>query len=582
MNVPSTDIVTKDDHNDQLPFNLERTSMNDWWQSAAIYQIYPRSFMDSNNDGSGDLPGIIEKLDHVTGLGVDAIWISPFFKSPMKDYGYDVSGYCEVDPVFGTLDDFDCLVEAAHERGVRVLIDQVLSHTSDQHPWFTESRQSRDNPKADWYVWADAREDGCAPNNWLSVFGGISWEWDPRRSQYYLHNFLISQPDLNLHHPQVRQASLGNLEFWLKRGVDGFRLDAINFCTHDVELRDNPGRGETMRLFLAADGLVMPYGLQRHVYDNSRPETLEFLEEIRALLDRYDAVALGEVGGDRPAELMGDYIRGERRLHTAYNFSLMGPDKSAKHIGNTVREFQETTDGGYPCMALGNHDVTRLASRWVEGDPEPESVKLHMAMLACLRGPFCVYQGDELGLPEAALERHQLRDPYGVNFWPKFKGRDGCRTPMPWQRDAANAGFSNAQPWLPIDARHYELAADQQVAVSGSIYESLREFLAWRKRQTAILEGVIDILEGFGEVLAFTRSCPSQSLLFYFNLGAAPAATPLAIDWRGAEPLSLGDAIGLQQGRIQGDALVFAPRSMLILEKLADCCPAAHSQFRLD
>ena len=211
--------------------------MRDWWRSAAIYQIYPRSFMDSNGDGTGDLPGIIRNLDYVRDLGVDAVWISPFFKSPMKDYGYDVSDYRQVDPMFGSLDDFDRLVEEAHRRGLRVLIDQVLSHTSDQHTWFTESRQSRDNPKSDWYVWADAREDGCPPNNWLSVFGGVSWEWDPRRGQYYLHNFLVSQPDLNLHNPEVRQANLENLEFWLKRGVDGFRLDAINFCTHDRELR---------------------------------------------------------------------------------------------------------------------------------------------------------------------------------------------------------------------------------------------------------------------------------------------------------------------------------------------------------
>ena len=540
--------------------------MSEWWQNAAIYQIYPRSFMDSDNDGTGDLPGIVQKLDHVAKLGVDAIWISPFFKSPMKDYGYDVSGYCEVDPMFGDLHDFDRLLDCAHDRGLKVLIDQVLSHTSDQHPWFLESRESRDNPKADWYVWADAREDGCAPNNWLSVFGGVSWEWDPRRGQYYLHNFLVSQPDMNLHNPEVRKASLDNLEFWLKRGVDGFRLDAINFCTHDLQLRDNPGHGDTKRLFLAADGLVMPYGLQRHVYDNSRPETLDFLEEIRALLDQYEAVALGEVGGDRPGELMGDYIRRGRRLHTAYNFSLMGPDKSATHIGRTVREFQETTDGGWPCMALGNHDVKRVASRWADDLPDAASVKLYMAMLGCLRGPFCIYQGDELGLPEAELEQHQLRDPYGVNFWPKFKGRDGCRTPMPWQRDTDNAGFSRGDPWLPVDARHYELAADQQVGVAGSVYESLREFLSWRKTQPAMLEGAIDILEDFGEVLAFTRSCQKQTLALYFNLGSAPATTRLKENWREARLVRLDEAIGLCQGVIKGDALEFPPRSLLVFE----------------
>ena len=541
--------------------------MSDWWKSAAIYQIYPRSFMDSNDDGTGDLPGIIDKLDHVRGLGVDAIWISPFFKSPMKDYGYDVSDYRDVDPMFGTLDDFDRLLGAAHGCGLRVLIDQVLSHTSDQHAWFTESRQSRDNPKAHWYVWEDAREDGCPPNNWLSVFGGVSWEWDPRRGQYYLHNFLVSQPDLNLHNPEVRKANLENMEFWLKRGVDGFRLDAINFCTHDRELRNNPPHGDSNRLFLAAEGLVMPYGLQSHVYDNSRPETLEFMEEIRELLDRYEAVSLGEIGGDRPEELMGAYIRGDERLHTAYNFQLMGPDKSAQHIGKTIREFQESTCGGWPCMALGNHDVRRVASRWADSESNPKAITLYMAMLGCLRGPFCVYQGDELGLPEADLEYKQLRDPYGISFWPKFKGRDGCRTPMPWQKDAANAGFSGVSPWLPVDRRHHELSADQQVGVSGSVYECLREFLAWRKRQPALISGTIEVQDDFGELLAFARETEDQSLLLCFNLGKTTLKTSFPAAWKGARSLLAAGELGVSQAKKSDGELLFPPYSMLVLEQ---------------
>ena len=540
--------------------------MRDWWRSAAIYQIYPRSFMDSNGDGTGDLPGIIRKLDYVRDLGVDAIWISPFFKSPMKDYGYDVSDYRQVDPMFGGLDDFDRLVEEAHRRSLRVLIDQVLSHTSDQHAWFMESRQSRDNPKADWYVWADAREDGCPPNNWLSVFGGVSWEWDPRRGQYYLHNFLASQPDLNLHNPEVRQANLENLEFWLRRGVDGFRLDAINFCTHDRELRNNPPERDGARLFLAAEGIVMPYGLQAHVYDSSRPETLEFMEQIREVLDRYDAVSLGEIGGERPQELIGDYIQGESRLHTAYNFELMGTDKSAQHIAKTIRTYQENTGGGWPCMALGNHDVRRIASRWADSDPDPDSVTLYLAMLGCMRGPFCLYQGDELGLPEAELAYEQLRDPYGVNFWPRFKGRDGCRTPMPWMRDAAHAGFSKVQPWLPVDDRHYALAVDQQVGRSGSTYETVRGFLNWRKQQPALLQGSIEVWDEPADLLAFSRTSEDQQLLLCFNLSAHPVKAAIPDEWNPAKVVSGVDEVGVTQAQVNAGVASFPAYSMLALQ----------------
>lgn len=540
--------------------------MSEWWHGAAIYQIYPRSFMDGNGDGTGDLIGIIQNLDYVQALGVDAIWISPFFKSPMKDYGYDVSDYREVDPMFGSLDDFDRLLEEAHRRDLKVLIDQVLSHTSDQHPWFSESRQSRDNPKSDWYVWADAREDGYPPNNWLSVFGGVSWEWDPRRGQYYLHNFLASQPDLNLHNPEVRKANLENLEFWLDRGVDGFRLDAINFCTHDIELRDNPPHRDNTRLFLAAEGLVMPYGLQAHVYDNSRPETLEFMEEIREVLNRYDAVSLGEIGGERPQELIGAYIAGDARLHTAYNFELMGSDKSAQHIAKTIRAYQKSTGGGWPCMALGNHDVRRVASRWADSHPDPGKVALYLAMLACLKGPFCIYQGDELGLPEAELEYEQLRDPYGVNFWPKFKGRDGCRTPMPWVADAPHAGFSSVAPWLPVDSRHYALAADQQVGNQGSPYEAVRGFLTWRKQQPALLRGSIRVREDWPELLAFVRKCEEQSLFLCFNLGNEEVQVSTPAQWKRARrPLSDREW-PLTQAIIEAEVTTFAPHSILVLQ----------------
>ena len=269
-----------------------------WWRGATIYQIYPRSFQDTNGDGIGDLPGIIERLDYVASLGVDAVWISPFFKSPMADFGYDIADYRDVDPIFGTLADFDRLIARAHAVGLKVMVDQVPSHTSDQHAWFQESRQSRYNAKADWYVWADARGDGTPPNNWLSIFGGVAWTWEPRRGQYYLHNFLKNQPDLNFHNPEVRQATLDNMRFWLDRGVDGLRLDAINFCFHDAKLRDNPPRPPNERRARGFNA-ENPYGFQWHKFNNTQPEMLPFLEEIRALMDKYpDVVALGEISSD--------------------------------------------------------------------------------------------------------------------------------------------------------------------------------------------------------------------------------------------------------------------------------------------
>lgn len=479
--------------------------------------------MDGNDDGTGDLPGILQRLGHVQDLGVDAIWISPFFKSPMRDFGYDVSDYRQVDPLFGSLEDFDRLLEDAHRRGLKVIIDQVLSHSSDRHPWFLESRESRTNPKADWYVWADAKADGGPPNNWLSVFGGVAWQWEPRRGQYYLHNFLASQPDLNCHNPEVRQASLDNLEYWLRRGVDGFRLDAVNFCMHDPQLRDNPPKPADAQRFLSGPG-ASPYAMQEHRFDHTHPNNLLFMEDIRRLLDRYGALALGEIGSDCSMRTIGEYTKGGKRLHMAYSFDFMGTDCSAASLRNTLTALQANADGGC-CLAFGNHDVPRVASRWTGGKPEAVSAKLFAVMLGCLRGAACLYQGDELGLPEAEVPYERLQDPYGLNFWPAYKGRDGCRTPMPWRSDAANAGFSKAEPWLPVDQRHYPLAADLQVGRKGAVYESVRAFLRFRKAQPALLHGDQTILPG-GEVLALARTTEGQRLLLYFNQRASEQLLP--------------------------------------------------------
>lgn len=494
----------------------------DWWRSAVIYQVYPRSLMDSNNDGIGDIPGIISKLDYIASLGVDAIWVSPFFKSPMKDFGYDISDYRQIDPMFGTLADFDELVARAHALGIKIIIDQVLSHTSEQHAWFQESRESKTNPKADWYVWADPNPDGTPPNNWLSIFGGSAWEWEPRRCQYYMHNFLKSQPDLNFHCEAVRNQLLEETEFWLKRGVDGLRLDAINFCFHDQELRSNPvkamedrkGRG------FSPDN---PYAFQWHYYDNTRPENLVFLESLRALMDRYPGtVTLGEIGSEDSLKVMAEYTANNNRLHMAYSFELLVDTLSGTYIRNTLEVLEAGLGEGWPCWSMGNHDVARVMTRWGGVEQAPELAKTLNALLLSLRGSVCSYQGEELGLTEAIIQQHELQDPYGIAFWPRFKGRDGCRTPMPWNAQQENTGFSMAKPWLPIPPEHYQKAVSVQTLDNNSVLNAYRQFVQWRKQQPAMLNGKIEFIASTNEYLVFIRRSDEQSLLCAFNLSAQP------------------------------------------------------------
>ncbi len=492
-----------------------------WWRGAVIYQIYPRSFMDANNDGIGDLQGIIKKLPYIDSLGVDAIWISPFFKSPMKDFGYDISDYRDIDPMFGQMDDFDELMANAKSLNIKVIIDQVLSHTSDQHAWFLESRESRDNSKADWYVWADANEDGTPPNNWLSIFGGGAWQWEPRRQQYYLHNFLTSQPDLNFHHDEVRKHVLDNVEFWLKKGVDGFRLDAINFCYHDKALRDNPAKPPQERKGrgFSEDN---PYAFQYHYFNNTQPENVGFMEEIRVLMDKYPGVVtLGEISSEDSLLTMSQYTKGNKRLHMAYSFELLTQDSSPSYIRQTVEELEANLSDGWPCWAIGNHDVARVASRWGntdDGQVNSQQAKMFNAMLASLRGSVCSYQGEELGLTEADIAFEQLQDPYGVAFWPKFKGRDGCRTPMPWQSDVMHAGFSDAKmTWLPVSDVHQTNNAAVQQLQAASVLSHYQQFMAWRKTQPSLQFGDIEFIDAPDDVLAFMRHYQGQSILACFN-----------------------------------------------------------------
>jgi alpha-glucosidase len=497
----------------------------DWWRGAAIYQIYPRSFQDSDGDGIGDLKGVLARLPYIADLGVDAIWISPFFKSPMADFGYDVSDFTAVDPMFGTLADFDAVVAEAHRLGLKVMIDQVLSHTSDRHPWFAESRSSRRNAKSDWYVWADAKADGTPPNNWLSIFGGSAWEWDTTRGQYYLHNFLASQPDLNFHNRKVQDALLATVKFWLDRGVDGFRLDTINFYFHARSLKDNPALSPAARASSTAPA-VNPYTWQNHRYDKSQPENLAFLRRFRALLDRYPAAAaVGEVGDDqRGLELVAQYTSGGDKIHMCYSFDFLAKEKPApRRVRAILETFGSKARDGWSCWAFSNHDVARHASRWAAGATDKAAcLKAFATLLMSLRGSICLYQGEELGLPEAELEREDLKDPYGIRFWPQYKGRDGCRTPFVWDAAEPGAGFSRAKPWLPIPAGHLRLAAASQIGRGDSLHSHYRETLAARRRLPALVKGDIDFRRAEGDLLVFDRRHDGETIRIAFNLGDKP------------------------------------------------------------
>ena len=523
----------------------------DWWRGAVIYQIYPRSFQDSDGDGIGDLRGIIDRLPHVAGLGVDAIWLSPIFTSPMKDMGYDIADYKDIDPSFGTLADFDALVARAHELGLKVMIDQVISHSSDRHPLFAESRASREGPKADWYVWADPKPDGTPPTNWQSLFGGPAWTWDARRRQYYLHNFLSSQPDLNFHNTEVQDYMLDVLRFWLERGVDGFRLDVVNFYFHDPELRDNP---VDFRPKTQPD--IRPFDMQYAIYQKTRPENLAFLQRLRALMDEYDArTTVGEVGElHHPIETMAAYTS-DRRLHMAYSFEMLGPNFTPAHFRHQIDEFFRIAPEGWPCWAFSNHDVIRHVSRWAQpGDDLQALAKLCAALLLSLPGSVCLYQGEELGQLETLLARDEIVDPQGIAFWPDEKGRDGCRTPMTWQADAPNGGFSTApRPWLPVKPAQLAQAADLQEQSNDSVLHFYRQMLHIRRTTPALRSGGFRFERAEDGVLVFSRG---DGVTCCFNLSRLPRTVDIG---------TAGGVLVASDARVAGQGVSLGPLGFAIL-----------------
>lgn len=544
---------------------------SEWWRGAVLYQIYPRSFADANGDGVGDLKGVTAHLPYVAALGVDGIWLSPFYPSPMRDFGYDVSDHLGIDPMFGTEQDFDALVAKAHELGLKVLVDQVWSHTAAEHPWFVESRASRQNPKADWYVWADARPDGSAPNNWQSWMGGPAWRWEPRRQQYHLHNFLPQMPDLNFHCAAVRDAVLDIAARWLERGVDGFRLDTANLYFHSRGLEDNPPLPPERR----GDAPVL---MQAHRYNADQPEAPPFFERLRTLMDRFDGrMAVAEIGGVDPLPSMLDYTRGSTRLHTAYSFAFLGARPDSAQVMATLAPWAEREGASaWPSWAFSNHDAPRVATRWAGPavgsfafggranaatacmDASPVT---WLALLLALRGTIFLYQGEELGLPQSTLTFEQLRDPFGIAHWPQNPGRDGCRTPFPWQADAPQHGFTSAvDPWLPADPAHAALAVDRQLVDDGSTLHATRRLLALRRAHPALRLGSFEALVVQGEVLVVRRRLadPNDDLLLAFNLGASSAQIPL--------PLALAPSAPLfqhAQATIDGSTLLLPPGGVL-------------------
>jgi alpha-glucosidase len=526
------------------------TAASAWWQGAVVYQVYIRSFCDSNGDGQGDFKGVLSKLDYIAALGVDAIWLSPIHPSPNRDWGYDVSDYENVHPDYGSLADFDALLEAAHARGLKVILDEVLCHTSDEHAWFAQSLDAKSD-RADWYVWADSRDDGTPPNNWLSVFGGPAWAWHPARRKYYHHKFLRQQPKLNWRNDVARKAALAVLDFWLDRGVDGYRLDVANAFLHDASLTDNPPIPPASRDAMAWSTAA---NQQRHLHDSNLPENKDLLDVIRRRVEKYeDRFVFGEFSEE--FERSGAYLPSDKGLHAGYTFGLLVAT-GAEEIAAYLKSLAAYPDH-WPCMSLSNHDVTRTVSRFGGGAAgDPALARLMLALLFALRGTTLLYQGEELGLPEVDLRRDQLRDPVGDLYYPVAKGRDGCRTPMPWDSGAPNFGFSSGKPWLPLGPAHGALAVSVQEKDAASPLNFTRALLKARKAYPALRLGELELLDAPATLLAFRRSHEGQTILCVFNLGrvrATFAAKGIAV----ARPLDLtcGEA------KIAGDSVTLGPLS---------------------
>lgn len=481
-----------------------------------IYQVNLRSFKDTNSDGIGDFVGLISNFSYIAELGVDAIWLSPFFQSPMIDFGYDVSDYLSVNPDYGSLEDLRALIDIAHESQIKVICDLPLSHTSDQHPWFVESSSSTINSKSDWYVWTDGPD---LPNNWLSAFGGSAWQWSETRQQFFLHNFLKEQPDLNYHNKDVQNAVLDLFRFWLDFGVDGFRLDACNCYFHNKSLLSNP---ESDQRAGDVQDPTNPYFHQIHLHDKSQPENLDFLKRVRGLIDEYrDRFLIGEIFCDFEEETTRLYSENSYPLHSTYNFSLLKNHREPGLLRNSLLTYQSVNANSAWC--LSNHDVKRVVTRWEYPIEQTDRAKAYQSLLLGLPGSVIVYQGEELGLTESLIPSSDRLDPFGALIESEYPGRDGCRTPFPWESDANNLGFSLAKPWLPTDAGHAPLAVNLQQRTETSSLHHFRQLTKIRRESQCLQSGDTSFWFDDDNLLVYSRSIDGESLLVVVSFSDSEA-----------------------------------------------------------
>lgn len=578
----------------KIPENLPKTPSHQttstdsdaflWWRDGVIYQMYPRSFADGNGDGTGDLQGILDHLDYLNGtpdsLGVDALWISPIYPSPGYDFGYDISDYEDIDPLFGSLEVFDRLVQAAHARGIRVIMDLVMNHTSHLHPWFVESSSRRDSPKRDWYLWHDPSKGGRPPNQWKAVFGGSGWEWDPVSSQYYYHMFLKQQPDLNWRNPEVVARMLKMMRFWLERGVDGFRLDVVNCYFKDELLRNNP-----FTFGLRA------FDMQRHLYDRDRPEMRGVLQQLRHLVDQYpERMMVGEVMG-HDAQLAARYVGdGSDQLHQAFNFTWLKLKWHPNTFQKALLDWEAALPAtAWPCHVLNNHDVDRFLTRTAPlvGPDRHADARARVAgvLLLTLRGTPYLYYGEELGLANTAIPYAEIVDPPGRTYWPFYKGRDPARTPMPWTPHAG-AGFSAAregdgpegtgsgdtpkpiaEPWLRLNPDWKTRNVALQRQEPGSVYNTYRQVLALRRSSLALRRGRWRPVQKKPQrALIFLREHPQQRMLVALNFFPKPARVRIDAElppgtWRVRFSTHTGE-----HPRLIGREVVLAPLEACVLE----------------
>ena len=477
-----------------------------WWKKGIIYEVYIRSFQDSDGDGVGDLKGIISKLDYLRDLGIDCIWVTPFYESPMKDFGYDVADYKSVDPLFGSMEDFDKLLKETHTRGMKLIVDQVPNHTSDQHAWFKEARSSRDNPKRDWFIWKDADEKGDPPNNWLAMFGGSAWEWDEKTEQFYYHAFLKEQPDLNWRNPEVQKAVLEEMRFWLEKGVDGFRVDVMWHLIEDEYLRDNPDNPE----YKEKDPT---YNRLQPVYSTDQPEVHDKVALMRDLVDEYtERVLIGEIYLPTH-QLVTYYGQNNQGAHLPFNFLLLTLDWDSKKIAIAIDKYEGALpNDGWPNWVLGNHDQSRLATRI-----GPAQARVAAMMLLTLRGTPTLYYGDEIGMEDVKIPKDEIQDPQGKLMPDKDLSRDPYRTPMQWD-DSKNAGFTTGAPWLRLSDNYQKLNVKVQQDDPDSMLALYKRLIALRKEEPALHSGLYRPVYSDKQLVSYEREAEGKRFLIILNL----------------------------------------------------------------